>query len=237
MFYVDDSRDEELCVFSVLAIPAQNWRQAFHEVRQWRRSLRHSDGVYVYKELHAWKFVSGRGRPSERIITKARRAVIFRDCIRLVAALPAVRLFNAVFPRKQDERAFERLLNRMNRALRDWDSHGLLICDEGKESTYTRLVRRMGTYNPIPSRFGTWRDTGLTYRNIPIDRIIEDPFFKASNRSYFIQLVDFVAYSLLRRERQVPSKNRYGIHQAFADLAGILVREASRMDPEGIIRP
>lgn len=95
----------------------------------------------------------------------------------------------------------------------------------------------MGVYNPIPSRFGVWTDTGLPTKNIPIDRIIEDPFFKKSEQSYFIQLTDFCAYALLRRERPVPSKTKYGIDQAFNLLSPILVREASTRDPEGIIRP
>lgn len=95
----------------------------------------------------------------------------------------------------------------------------------------------MGRFNPIPSRFGTWLDTGQNYRNIPIDRIVEDPFFKKSDQSYFIQLVDFAAYALLRRERPIASKTKYGIDKIFNELSDILVREARPRDPNGIIRP
>ena len=61
-----------------------------------------------------------------------------------------------------------------------------------------------------------------------IDRILEDPFFKQSDQSYFIQLSDFCAYALLRQERPVESKTRYGLDQAFNLLEPI---------SEGIIRP
>ena len=237
LIYIDDSRDEELCVFSALAVPVDQWHVAFQQVRDFRRSLRKAYGIYVYKELHAWKFVSGRGRPSDRVVTKGQRAAIFKDTLKLLTELPSVRLFNAVFPRKQDERAFERLLNRINRSLEAWASNAVLICDEGKEITYTRLVRRMYVYNPIPSQYGVWSDTGQFWKNIPIDRIVEDPFFKDSAQSYFLQLVDFAAYALLRRERPVASKARYGLDRAFNLLSPILVREATRKDPEGIIRP
>jgi hypothetical protein len=121
--------------------------------------------------------------------------------------------------------------------MQEKDSHALLIMDEGKESEYTRLRRRMGVFNPIPSKFGVWRDTGTKTKNIPIDRIVEDPFFKKSDQSYFIQLVDFAAYALLRREHPIPSKSKYGLHEAFNVLKQILVQEASPRDPEGIIRP
>ncbi len=142
-----------------------------------------------------------------------------------------------VFPAHQEERAFERLLNRINRTLQVSDSRAVLICDEGKEVVFTRLVRRMGVYNPIPSSRGVWADTGERTRNLPLDRIIEDPLFKRSEQSYFIQLVDFCAYALLRRERPVESKTRYGLDKAFSLLAPVLVTEASQRDPEGIIRP
>jgi len=236
LIYIDDSRDPQACVFSALAVPIERWREVFLRIKEWRRELRKDYGIYVHKELHAWKFVSGRGRPSDQLLTKWRRSEIFRAGLGLLAELPEVRLFNAVFTWKQDELACERLLNRINRRLQAWDSHGILFCDEGKEAPYTRLVRRMSVYNPIPGSFGRWVDSGKEYRNIPIDRIVEDPVFKKSDQSYFIQLVDFAAYALLRREWPLESKVKYGIHKAFSILSPILVRKATRYDPDGIIR-
>jgi len=237
LIYIDGSGDEQLCIFSCLALPIDQWHAAFRQVREFRRELRRAYGIYVYKELHAWKFVSGRGRPSDRIVTKGQRAAIFRQALEVMTRLPGARLFNAIFPRKQDEKAFEWTLNRINRTLRAWGSYAILICDEGKEIAYTKLVRRMYVYNPIPSRAGVWRDTGQSWKNIPLDRVVEDPFFKDSAQSYFVQLVDFSAYALLRRERPIPSKTKYGLDTAFDILSPILVREARPRDPKGIIRP
>jgi hypothetical protein len=224
LIYVDDSRDEELCVFSALALPVDQWHEAFGQVRQFRRDLKCAYGIYVYKELRAWKFVSGRGQISDRIVTKSQRCTIFHQALEVVARLPGARLFNAVFPRQEDEKAFEWMVNRINRTLKGWGSHGVLVCDEGKEIAYTRLVRRMYVFNPIPSQFGTWPDTGEFWRNIPLDRTVEDPFFKESSQSYFIQLVDFAAYALLHRERPIPSKTKYGLDKSFSILGPILVR-------------
>jgi len=237
LIYIDDSADEKLCVFSALALPANEWREAFGKVREFRRALRRTDGISVHVEFHAWKFVSGRGQLAQRVVPKGRRCQIFKDTLAQVALLPGARLFNAVFPAHQEERAFERMLNRVNRTLQVSDSRAVLICDAGKEIEFTRLVRRLGVYNPIPSRQGVWADTGERCRNLPLDRIIEDPLFKRSEQSYFIQLVDFCAYALLRRERPVESKTRYGLDKAFGLLAPVLVREASQRDPEGVIRP
>ena len=125
----------------------------------------------------------------------------------------------------------------INRSMDEWGSRAILICDEGDELLYTKIARKMHIYNPIPSRYGTWEETGSDWKNIPIDRILEDPFFKNSERSYFIQLVDFCAYALLRRENPVASKSKYGLDKAFELLRSILVLEANPRDSEGIIRP
>lgn len=109
-----------------------------------------------------------------------------------------------------------------------WGSHALLICDEGKEAEYTKLSRQLSVWNPI--RVGPYLN------NVATTRIIEDTFFKPSDRSYFIQLADFCSYALLRREKRLASKDRYGIHRSFNVLTDIVVREVSPKDPMGIIR-
>jgi hypothetical protein len=232
--YIDDSGDEHTRVFSVLAVPVARWRECFEQVRAFRRDLRTQYGVFVKVEFHATEFVSGRGRISSRIIGKYERSQLFRRTLSEITTMPEVRLFNAVGPKAQEARLYERLLNRINRTLIAWGNPGILISDEGKD--FTSLVRRMRVHNPIPSMFGGWPE-GQT-RNIVLAQIYEDPFFRKSHRSYFIQLADFCAYALLRSEHQIPSKNKYGLHQAFDILKPICTRECFRADPRklGIIR-
>jgi hypothetical protein len=237
LIYIEDSADERLAIFTALAIPVEQWRICFGMVRDFRRGLKQAHGIYIYKELHAWKFVSGRGRIAPNIVAKGQRAAIFRQALQLMTTLPGAQILNACFPKGQMDRAFERLLNRIERSLVAWGSHGILLCDQGKEGDYTRLVRRMNVYNPIPSQYGTWAVTGSSWRNIPLERIVEDPVFKRSDKSYFIQLVDFAAYSLLRRERPTSKIRQLGLHNAFDILQPILLTAATRNDPEGILRP
>lgn len=205
LIYVDDSCDEKkLYIFSALAVPADRWTSNFNIIKDWRQQLKQKHGIYARKELHAVDFVPGRGNVSPKVIGKWQRAQIFREGLELLVKNGDFRLFNACVAHNQ-ERAFERLLNRINRTMQAWGSHALLICDAGKEAEYTKLARKMGAFNPIPSRYGAWEDGGRT-KNIPIDRIIEDPIFKKSDRSYLIQMADFCAYALLQRERPIPSR-------------------------------
>jgi hypothetical protein len=237
LIYIDDSADEKLALYSALAIPVEHWRESFSMIKEFRSGLRKKYGIYVSKELHAWKFVSGRGNISDRVVSKYERVTIFNETLDLITKLPNVKSFNAVFPKTQMMRAYERLINRINRTLGAWNSHGILVCDKGNELAYTQLVRKMGVYNPIPSAYNLSSKTGVSWRNIPIDRIVEDPFFKPSDQSFFIQLCDFSAYALLRRENPLESKSKYGLDKSFEILTQILVREANRKNPYGIICP
>lgn len=126
---------------------------------------------------------------------------------------------------------------RIERRLNIYRSRAVIISDEGRENEITRALRKMHVYNPIPSRYGTW-PSGNISRNITTDRIIEDPFFKQSDRSYFIQLADCVAFALLKREvPPTPNIQTYGIHEMFEKtLAGVCFKEASPRDSLGIVR-
>jgi hypothetical protein len=70
------------------------------------------------------------------------------------------------------------------------------------------------------------------------ERIIEDPVFKQSHESYFSQLADCVASSLLKREvPPTPFVRRYEIHRMFErSIGAVCLRAASPQDPFGIVR-
>lgn len=234
IFYMDDSSDGKINLFSALGIHEKHWKEVFLEIKRMRGQLRKHSGIYLNKELHAWKFVSGRGRPSDRHLDKTMRLRIYRYVLKTIAGLgpEKVILFNSVHSNQQY--AYERLLNRINRTMSAKNDYALIISDEGKEGEYTKLVRRLGVWNPIPSRFGKWEHSDEDSKNIPLDRILEDPVFRQSDSSYFIQVVDFCAYALLRHEKPLESKGEF--NNMFGFLEPICFKLANRKDPLGIIR-
>jgi len=121
--------------------------------------------------------------------------------------------------------------------LQRYRARAFIIADEGRESEITTAIRKMHIYNPIPSKYGEW-SPGTRTQNIPATRIIEDPVFKESHRSHFLQLADFVAFALLKQEvPPTPTVKKYEIHEMFQQaLAGVCFRKASPRDPLGIVR-
>lgn len=235
LVYIDESYGAKTSVISALVVPVELWGDILGVVRQFRGELRKSDGIYVREELHATKFVNGRGHLGRTVVTKSRRWELYKATLGFIATLPDVKLLNAVGPRGRELQIFERLLNRLHRTLEKNDSQAMLVCDIGHEKEYTRLTRRLRVYNHVSSSRGIWPD-GKATRNIPLKRLVEDPIFRDSEESYFIQLVDFCAYAVLRREEPLPAKSAFGLDQAFLLLKPILVTEANRNDTYGVIR-
>lgn len=224
LIYIDDSYDQTTAVYSGIAIPVNRWREVFEQIKEFRQHLRTTYGIAYNYELHAVKFVSGRGslgiKNRATIVPKAQRAQIFREVLTFITQLPDVRLFIGTGPKNLEERLFERMLNRISRTMQAWDSHAMLICDEGYETQFTRMMRKMAVFNYIPSKYGKWAGAGAA-KNIPIERIIEDPFFKPSDASFLIQFADFVAYALLKQERPTANSTKYGIGAAFNIMTAI----------------
>lgn len=237
LVYIDDSGDQDVYGYSALCVPCNQFREILQAIKAYRRCLRASDGIFINKEFHAVDFCSGRGHIGSRVVTKWRRCEIFKETLCWIAGIPNVRLLNAFGTRDGRLRTLERLVNRINRAMRDWDSTAILIFDEGESRQYTHLVRKLGVYNPIRSSHGVWPD-GKEYRNIPIEHVIEDPNFRNSKQSYFIQMADFCGYAMLQKERPTKSakRARLRLHEAFPLLGAICVKEANPHDPFGIVR-
>lgn len=125
----------------------------------------------------------------------------------------------------------------IERRLNIYCSRAVIFADEGREAEITKRLRKMHIDNRIPSKLGDWGGGNAT-KNITTDRIIEDPVFKDSSQSYFIQLADCIAFALLKREvPPTPNIKKYGIHKMFDEtLTGICFKDAARKDPLGIVR-
>ena len=121
--------------------------------------------------------------------------------------------------------------------LRAFKSCGLIVADEGRQLEVTKILRKMRVYNPVPSAFGSWA-SGEPTRNITTQHLIEDPVFKPSHRSYFIQLADCAAFALLKRETApTPRIKKYRIDRMWDQtIRRVAFRQASRGDPDGIVR-
>lgn len=244
-FYLDESFDQERFVVSALRVEASTWKHCFDRLKQFRLNLRERHGIKLRTEMHAHKFVRHcSDRISSRKLNLAHRRTIFEECLVFLATLP-VELINVSLSIKsfggQHEAHFEalnRVLNRIhtNVSRTDPKSHALLIFDKGKEEKITKLTRKLAVFNYVPSQYRDWGG-GQKSKNFLLDRIIEDPVFRDSEDCYFLQLVDFAAYSLLKQDvAPTPFVQRWAYNTLFPKLRPILCLAASAREPDGVVR-
>lgn len=243
ILYVDESYDHQKFVLTALCIEDVAWRQTFDAVKAFRRELKANWGIRISSELHAKVFVRDcSDNVSTRKLSQPERRQIFGLVMDHMAGLQ-ITLLNVCLdvPKwgstsKAHSIAVERLANRVQTMMRVTGSHAIVVFDEGKEDEIRKIVRRMNVFNPIPSAYGAW-DGGAGYKNIVLDRFIEDVWFKESKSSFFLQLVDFAAWSLLKAEvPTTPFIAKFGYEAMHARLHPICFRPASKKDPLGIVR-
>jgi hypothetical protein len=69
----------------------------------------------------------------------------------------------------------------------------MLIPDGTHSKQLTGLVRKMRHYNTVPNT-SYYAQQGVQYRNMKLQYVIEDPFFKDSAGSFIHQMVDVIVY-------------------------------------------
>lgn len=243
LMYIDESFTRDRCIFSAVSIPCESYSDTYGAVRTWRSDLFHRYGIPPARELHALDLVGGRGSlGASRVITRYERAGIFFEGLHLLASfVPAgaritnVCLRNEWGEKKTKRYALDRLLNRLERTLAEEKRQGILFFDTGDERQTRRLVAELQASNPDTRHYTSWPE-GFA-RNVPLLRLLGEPAFLQSHEHDFVQLVDFVAYALLKREEPRTARiYKYQIHTAFEVLKPVLNMRAHPSDPLGIVR-
>ncbi len=190
LIYIDESYDITHFAYAALLIRAFEWNNLFETVRIWRRGWFDRHTIALDYELHATNFVGGRGEPHDNR-NKKFRAELFAEVFDMVNTLKETIVVSGITPDKKGHlNLFETLLFKVQSILLKENAYAVLICDEGNEATLTSLVRKL-------KKEGT-----------KIDRILEDPLFKTSKSSYFLQLADFIAFGVLRSTKQSSSTRK-----------------------------
>jgi hypothetical protein len=109
------------------------------------------------------------------------------------------------------------------------DERGILFPDNTDNRRLLQLMRRMTRYNPVPSRITAG------YRNLPLDRLVEDPSMRDSGHSLFIQATDVAAFLLYQYIQPCSYIRRKSARRMFLTLDPILCKVASSSDPHGIV--
>lgn len=250
LMYADESGDIGLAgsptryfVLTGLVLHELRWRQTLDELIAFRRQLKTGFGLRLREEIHASPMLSKPGELAR--IPKHQRLEILRRYADKLASMPDLSLISVVIdkinkPATYDvfETAWKALIQRFENTLayrnfpgpRNPDDMGMLFPDRSDEKKLNALLRRMRAFNPVPSQ----QSSG--YRNLQIRTIIEDPNYRDSAHSYFIQSVDVTAFLLYQHLAPSAYMRKKSGQNYFGRLAPIVCAHASPRDPLHIVR-
>jgi hypothetical protein len=245
ILYVDESGDpgkhkhsSPHFILSGLIISQDNWSNHLEKLKIFRKSIYAKYGLNQRTEIHASELIRINKEKEYQKIRKSDRINILRDyATQIPVIFNNAKIINICIKINEHpnndifDLAWSRLLQRYDTYLKkEAKDKGIVIVDDTDSIKLQSLQRKIRVYNPLPSHYSNG-----SY-NSPIDNIIEDPFSRNSNQSYFIQTVDVIAHLLYRKEYPKGSLKKFGLENQFIKLDPILLKQASKNDNLGIVR-
>lgn len=251
LMYVDESGDSGLdrspsryFVLSGIVLHELRWNAYLDQIVGFRKRMRSKFGLLLREEIHSAHLIN---RPGPLIrIPRNDRLTIVRHFANELATLADINIINVVVdklgkPAGYDviDNSWRALIQRFSNTIShrhfpgpaNADDKGMVLPDMGEVKMVTEVLRRMRRYNPIPNQPAH----GVGFRNLPISNLVEDPYFKDSRHSYFIQAADLAAFLLYQRLAPSAYAKKKSLNKYFARLSGVLCKVASAGDPDGIV--
>ncbi|MBL7913209.1 MAG: DUF3800 domain-containing protein [Bacteroidia bacterium] len=246
LLYVDESGDPGISQYSSkhfiltgLIVSQDNWDKNLRNLKEFRKALKANYGFNQRTEIHANELIRISGNEDYKKFTKTQRIGILKEYARQIPIIFNDSKFINICIDKSQHKSHTEIINlAWGRLIERYDTYlkkvakdnGVIISDDTDGKKVMQLLRKMRIYNPVKSHFydGPY--------NAPSDNIIEDVFQRNSKDSYFIQTVDVVTQLLYRKEYPKGSLKKYGLERQFDLLHPVLLLEASRNDPFGIVR-
>lgn len=252
LMYVDESGDSGMInsptryyfVLTGLVIHELRWQTNLEQIVSFRGRMRDEFGLRVREEIHAAAMINkpgGLGR-----IKRNDRLTIIRGFANELAKMNDLNIINVVVDKqgkavdydpftmawKVLTQRFENTLSYQNfPGPTNPDDRGMLFADHTDDKKLMQLLRQMRRYNPVPNQ----PTFGLGYRNLVLTSIIEDPNFRDSEHSYFVQAADVAAFLLYQRLAPSSYVRRKSGQNYFRRLDSVLCKVASLSDPDGIV--
>lgn len=214
LFYIEDSGDPGLMsqrsptkafVLSALIVKDSDWLSTLDEIVNFRHFLRDNFGLRMRDELKAGYLIHGTGAFSRLGLGDRVRTRIYSMALKFQQKVSTLTTWAVVIDKHKwesqghtggalaiRELAWRRMFERIERYTHYAPDHGIIIPDEGHPAFVQALFRKSRRYNPVGAHF-----TGGSL-NTPAVWTVEDPNFRQSHQSYYLQLADLNAYAAYR---------------------------------------
>ena len=250
LMYVDESGDIGLVnsptdyyILSGIVVHETSWRAVLDKLVLFKRAMHSVHGLYYRQEIHASAMLSD--AKDYIYIPKDKRLAILRNLADELSKTPQISILNVVVNKSNKPANYDVFFNAWRALLQRFENTllfgnfpppkntietGMVFPDMTDRLKLTKLLRKIRRYNPVTNNHSL---TG--YSNFQIRNIVEDPNFRNSQDSIFIQSADLVAYLLFQKIKPNKYIRKKGAKGYFNRLQPVLCTSASKTDPQGIV--
>jgi Protein of unknown function (DUF3800) len=259
IFYIDESNDGKSYVLSAITVPflrningiwTITWPSHLDAAKQWRRSLRQSEGIPASKELHGVKLASGSGRyfHGKWQFNRSKAGAVYRNVLASMNFIPGDSIISVaarrsgapLYGKTRLDAALYGLLQRMRTQCNSRQTNAIVFFDQGHPE-YRKLYRQSMVFLPTGSMYGGW-ESGSS-KNLNLDMFTKDANDKNSFHCYFTQAADLIAYSVFLKIKSehgelTPWQAQYNLGNLYDSIPRQLInlKASSKSPRDGIVR-
>jgi len=229
-----DKSGSKYFILGGLIVPAKNWKASLDILKSFKKRIAHQGYLPYDVEFHCSELIDPHKiKEYTAIPTRDKWMLIeeFAETIGLHGSFSIIcvvidKTITTIPPDEYLTEALTRMYMGFDEFLKTKEDNGLLLFDRASEKHISTHARKL---------LGTG-SSGVTIPGVRIGWIIEDPIFRVSADSIFIQSADVIAYSLKEKEFPVTAKKKYNADKIF--IRKLLNRcfRSSIGDENGIIR-
>jgi hypothetical protein len=217
-----------------LIVPSENWKTSLDVLKSFRKLIARQAYLPYDVEFHCYEMIDPHKiKAYSQISVKDRWKLIagFANTIGIHGAFFIIsvvidKTISALNPDLYMAEAITKLYQAYDEFLRHQEKCGIILFDRANEKNITTHARRL---------LGTG-SSGDTIPGIRIGWVIEDPMFKSSTESMFIQAADVIAYTLKEKEFPLAARKKFQADKIFQQNLYKRLFKSSLSDAGGIIR-
>lgn len=221
-------------ILSGIIVPVANWKIALGTLKSFRKKIAGEDFLPYHIEFHCAEMIDPHKVKEFTSIGVRDRWKLIEEFAGIVGNQSGFQILAVVLDKakseiKQDDyltTSVTRIYQAFDEFLKENREHGLLLFDRANEKHITTHVRKL---------LGTGA-SGETVPNIRIGWVVEDPIFRISAESLFVQSADVVAYTLKEQEFPSGSRKKYNADRIFRKQLTNACFKSAVADEEGIVR-
>jgi hypothetical protein len=217
-----------------LIVAANKWKVSLETMKAFRKKIAREAYLPYHVEFHCAEMIDPHKVKEFTTISVSDRWKLMEEYAETIGQNTAFKLITVVLdktntnlnPEDYLTESVTKLYQAFDEFLKTKSSNGILFFDRANERQITTHVRKM-------------LGTGASGESIPgvrIGWVNEDPIFRVSSESMFIQSADVAAYTLKEKEFPMTSRKKFNADRIFRKKLMQICFKSKISDENGIIR-